>query len=170
MRVNSGKYFPFVILILIIVFGAVPYASSMSAGPEPPGSCRGIKLCKSLEGREFDIIKYSSMGSELVILYDKSVSGEIYPTSMASLYEKSRGTVNDAIRYLKHHPDYDRFIIRKARKSTGLFKAEILDRVFLILPKYKMGEVEAPEYGFFEKEGQLRVKIRPVIHTDILNN
>jgi len=170
MQLKSNKYFPLITFILITVFNLIPYANAMSGKPEPPGSCRGIKLCESIEGKEFDMIRYSSMGSELIVLYDKSKSGEIYPTSMQSLYDRSRGTVNDAVLYLSQSPDYDWFIIRKARKSKGWFHAEILDSVYLILPKYSLGEIEAPDYSFFEKEGKLRVRIRPIVRMHIYDN
>jgi hypothetical protein len=166
MHVKSNKYFPFIIFILITVISLVPYADAMSGKPYSPESCKGVQLCESLEGKEFDMIKYSAMGSELIILYDKNKSGEIYPTSMQSLYDRSRGTVNDAVLYLSQNPDYDRFIIRNARKSKGLFKTEDLDSVYIILPRYNTGEIEAPEYSFFEKEGKLRVRIRPIVRMD----
>jgi hypothetical protein len=165
MQVKSNKYFPFIIFILITVISLVPYADAMSGKPYSPESCRGIQLCESLEGKEFDMIRYSFGGSELIILYDRSKSGEIYPTSMQSLYDRSRGTVNDAVLYLSQNPDYDRFIIRSGWKSTGWFKTEDLDSVYLILPRYYSGEIEAPEYTFFEKEGKLKIWIRPVIRT-----
>jgi hypothetical protein len=135
-------------------------AQATSGKPNPPASCDGRKLCTSIEGKDFEMIKFASMGSELIILYDKKKSGEIYPTSRESLYERSSGTVNDAIFYLSQSPDYDRFIIRKAKKSTGWFKAEDVDSVYVLLPKYKQGPADAAEYSFFEKEGQLRVSIR----------
>ena len=166
----SHKYLTLIMFILITSFILLPDANAMSGKPYSPGSCDGIKLCTSLEDKDFDMIKFASMGSELIILYDKSKSGEIYPTSMASLYERSRGTVNDAIYYLSQNPDYEWFIIRKAWKSTGWFKAEDLDSVYLVLPKYSLGEIEAPEYTFFEKEGELRVRIRPIVRTHIFDD
>jgi len=143
----------------------IPDANAMAGKPYSPGSCDGIKLCTSLEGKDFDMIKFASMGSELIILYDKDKSGEIYPTSMESLYDRDRGTVNDAILYLSQGIYYDRLIIRKAVKSTGWFKAEDLDSVYLLLPRYYVGEVDAPEYTFYEKDGKLRVHIVPVIRS-----
>ena len=163
MTTNSHKFLTLIMFILITSFMFIPDANAMAGKPYSPGSCEGIKQCTSLEGKDFDMIKFSSMGSELIILYDKDKSGEIYPTSMKSLYDRDRGTVNDAILYLSQSSDYDRLIIRKARKITGLFKAEDLDSVYMLLPKYSQGEVEAPEYSFYEKEGKLRVRIVPVI-------
>jgi hypothetical protein len=113
------------------------------------------------------MIKFASMGSELIILYDKNTSGEISPTSMASLYDRSSGTVNDAIFYLSQNPDYDRFIIRQAGKSTGWFKSEDIDSVYVVLPKYKQGPADTPEFSFFDKNGKLRVRIRPIVRTHI---
>lgn len=159
-----------VLFFLVSILFLVKNANSMSGKPYTPESCRGVTLCESLEGKEFDLIRYSSMGSELIILYDKNQTGQIYPTSMQSLYDRSRGTVNDAILYLSHNPDYDRFIIRKARKSTGWFTAEALDSVYLILPRYNLGEIEAPEYSFFEKDNKLRVRIIPVIRSHIYDD
>ncbi len=170
MKKISNNYIPLIIIILITVLNLVPYAGAMSGTPEPPGSCRGNKLCASLEGKDFDMIKFASMGSELIILYDKNISGEISPTSMASLYDRSSGTVNDAIFYLSQNPDYNRFIIRRAKKSTGWFKAEIIDSAYLVLPKYSLGEIEAPQYYFFEKEGKLRVRITPIVRTHMFND
>ena len=165
-----NNYMPLIIIILITVLSLVPYASAMSGKPEPPGSCRGNKLCTSLEGKDFDMIKFASMGSEMVILYDRNKSGEIFPTTMASLYDRSSGTVNDAIFYLSQHYDYDRFIIRKAWKSTGWFKSEDLDSVYLLLPKYNQGPADTPEYSFFDKNGKLRVRIKPIVRTNILGD
>ena len=106
----------------------------------------------------------------MVILYDKNKTGEIYPASMQSLYDRSRGTVNDAVLFLSQNPDYDRFIIRKAKKSTGWFTAETLDSIYLILPRYKHGETEAPEYSFYDKDGKLRVRIRPIVRSHIYDD
>ena len=167
MKKITNNYIPLMIITLITVFSLVPYANAMSGKPDPPGSCRGYTLCTSLEGKDFDMIKFASMGSELIILYDKNKSGEISPTSMASLYDRSSGTVNDAIFYLSQNPDYDRFIIRKARKSTGWFKSEDIDSVYLVLPKYKQGPADTPEYSFFDKNGKLSVRIRPIVRTHI---
>ncbi len=167
MKKISNNYIPLIIIILITVLSTGPYASAMSGKPEQPGSCRGNKLCTSLEGKDFDMIKFASMGSELIILYNKNISGEISPTSMASLYDRSSGTVNDAIFYLSQNPDYERFIIRRAKKSTGWFKAEIIDSAYLVLPKYKQGPADTPEYSFFDKNGKLRVRFTPIVRTRI---
>ncbi len=150
-------YYMIAVLLVTLTWGFAA-RSAMAADPMA-GSCDGIKLCTSIEGKDFEMIKFASMGSELIILYDKNKSGEISPTLMESLYDRSSGTVNDAIFYLSQNPDYERFIIRKASKSAGWFKAEDVDSVYLLLPKYTQGEIEAPEYSFFEKEGQLRVRI-----------
>jgi hypothetical protein len=139
------------------------HANAMSGKPYSPGSCGGIKLCVSLEGKDFDMIRFASMGSEMIILYDKNKTGEIYPTTIASLYDRSRGTVNDAIVYLSKHPDYYRFTIRKTSKSTGWFTSERLESVYVLLPRYNIGEAFAPDYYFFEKEGKLRVWIKPIV-------
>jgi hypothetical protein len=155
--------------MLIIPFILIPDASAMTGSPYEPGSCRGIKLCVSLEGEDFDMIMYASMGSQMVILYDKNTSGEIYPTSMASLYDRSRGSVNDAIVFLSRNPDYSRFTIRKASISTGWFTSEKLDSVYVLLPRYALREAEAPEYVFFEKEGRLRVRIKPKVRIHIFD-
>ena len=61
-------------------------------------------------------------------------------------------------------------MILKARKSTGWFKAEIIDSAYIVLPKYSLGEIEAPEYGFFEKEGELRVRITPIVQTHVFDD
>ena len=160
----------FVLCFLVSIIFLIGNAHAMSGKPYAPESCRGVQLCESLEGKQFDLIKYSSMGSEMVILYDKNKTGEIYPTSMQSLYDRSRGTVNDAVLFLSQNPDYDRFIIRKAKKSTGWFTAEALDSVYLILPRYKHGETEAPEYSFYDKDGKLRVRIRPIVRSHIYDD
>ncbi len=170
MTKNRHKFLALIMFTLITSFMVIPDATAMSGRSYSPGSCEGIKLCTSLEGKNFDMIKFSSMGSEMIILYDKSISGEIYPTTMESLYDRSSGTVNDAILYLSQNSDYYRFIIRKARKSTGLFKAEDLDSVYLLLPKYDQGPADTPEYSFFEKKGQLRVRIAPVIRSHIFDD
>ena len=161
-RINHA-FIKLIIFMFIVASCLIQNAHAMSGKPYSPESCRGNQLCESLEGKEFDMIRYSSMESELIILYDKNKSGEIYPTSMQSLYDRSRGTVNDAVLYLSQNPDYDRFIIRSGWKSTGWFKTENLDFVYLILPRYNLSEIEAPEYSFFEKDGKLRVRIRPVV-------
>lgn len=170
MTTKSHKYVTLIMFVLITSFMLIPDANAMAGRPYSPGSCDGIKMCTSLEGKEFDMIKFASMGSELIILYDKDKSGEIYPTSMESMYDRDRGTVNDAIFYLSQGLYYDRLIIRKAMKSTGWFKAEELDSVYLLLPRYSVGEVEAPEYSFYEKDGKLRVRIVPVVRSSTYND
>jgi hypothetical protein len=164
MTTKRHKCLSIIMFSLITSFILMADVHASSGKPNPSSSCEGIKLCTNIEGRDFEMIKFASMGSELIILYDKNKSGEIYPTSMESLYERSRGNVNDAIFYLSQGPDYDRFTIRKARKSTGWFKAEDIDSVYVVLPKYKHGPADAAEYSFFEKEGQLRVSITGRIH------
>jgi hypothetical protein len=35
--------------------------------------------------------------------------------------------------------------------------------VYVLLPRYNIGEAFAPDYYFFEKEGKLRVWIKPIV-------
>lgn len=126
------------------------------------GSCRGNELCQSLEGKEFDLIKYSSMRSELVILYDRDKTGDISVRAHKSSYKKEKGTINDALRFLSGHTGYHRFKIRQGRKSLGWFSSELLDGVYVLEPVYiSSNEFRAARYSFMEREQRIEVVIRP---------
>lgn len=127
------------------------------------GSCRGNELCQSLEGKQFELIKYSSMRSELVILYDRDKTGDISVRAHKSSYKKEKGTINDALRFLSGHTDYKRFKIRQGRKTLGWFNSELLDGVYVLEPVYvRPKEIKAARYSFTEKEQKIEVFIRPV--------
>lgn len=125
------------------------------------GSCGNNRLCKDLEGKEFDQIRYSAMGSELVVLFDMSRHGDVALFARETSYTKVKGTINDAIEYLSGHPDHKGFRIVRARKTTGWFSAEIIDGMYIIEPKYHMkNENRAPDHNISEKEGKFTVYLR----------
>ena len=127
-------------------------------------SCGGDTICNSIEGNEFDLILFSSAGSEMVILYNESTIGRIVPNVSESYYSKAKGTVKDVIYYLSRHTEYSGFKFKKARKSTGLFRSEVLDGVYVALPEYaSMSDNRPPEYSFSDKDGTLTVRIKAVV-------
>lgn len=155
------------IAVIIMAMVSIPglmtigYAEANSAGTSV--SCGHNSKCKSIEGKSFELIAYSSLGSEMVILYSKSEVGEITIKGSETNYSKTEGTVLDAIYYLSRHSDYDGFTIRNARKSTGLFRSEVIANVYIVLPNYTgTGEIDTPRYSFKEKDGKIRVRITPV--------
>ena len=68
-------------------------------------SCGGDTICNSIEGNEFNLILFSSAGSEMVILYNESTIGRIVPNVSESYYSKAKGTVKDVIYYLSRHTE-----------------------------------------------------------------
>jgi len=125
------------------------------------GSCGRNRLCKDLEGKGFDQIRYSSMGSELVVLYDMKKHGEVTLFSSEKTYTRAKGTVNDAIDFLSSHSEYRGFRIVRARKTTGWFRAETIDGMYIIEPQYVMpNENKAPYHNISEKDGKFTVYLR----------
>ena len=127
-------------------------------------TCGHDSICNSITGREFDLILYSSLGSEMVVLYSRDKIGELTLSVPESYYSRKRGNVRDAIYYLSRHSDYSGFRFRKARKKTGFFSSKIIDGLYVAIPKYRNeGNARPPEYSFSEKNGELRIRISPVI-------
>ena len=127
-------------------------------------SCGNDSICKSIKGNQFDLILYSSLGSEMVILYSADNIGDLNPKVRESYYSRAKGTVKDAIYYLSKHMEYRGFRFKKARKSTGFFKSEVIDGLYVAVPKYEsVSDNRPPEYSFSEKNGRLTVSIRPII-------
>jgi hypothetical protein len=152
-----------VVIITIAGLNLFTGGSAEAFTGKDTGSCGKDTVCQSLEGKEFDLIMYSFQESELVVLYDKSIVGEITPFARESNYRSEKGTINDALAFLGGHVDYEGFRIRKGRKSTGWFKTEDMEGVYVVEPRYNMSSNnEKPRYNFTEKEGKIRLYITPM--------
>jgi len=154
------------IAVFIMVLVSVPglmtngKADANSAGSNI--SCGHDSICKSIEGNEFDLILYSSMGSEMVILYSKDKIGDLMPKVDESYYARAKGTVKDAIYYLSRHADYGGFRFKKAKRSTGFIRSQVIDGLYVAIPEYmSVSDNEPPEYRFSLKDGKLTVRITP---------
>jgi hypothetical protein len=152
-----------VIVITIAGLNLLTGGSAEAFTGKDTGSCGKNTVCQSLEGKEFDLIMYSFQESELVVLYDKSRVGEITPFARESNYRSEKGTINDALAFLGGHIDFEGFRIRKGRKSTGWFRTEEMEGVYVVEPRYNMSSSnEKPRYNFTEKEGEIRLYITPI--------
>jgi len=152
-------------VVLCIVAGLIIFLSERTEAFTETGSepCRGDRLCQSLKAKEFDLIKYSSMGSQLVILYDRDKTGDISVRIGRDSCTKEKGTIYDALRFLQAHPDYKSFMIRRGRKTVSWFRAEVMDGVYVVEPEYLLSfENSAPRYNFSDSENMIEVFIRPV--------
>ncbi len=152
------------ILALAGIPGSLAVANGQAHSSGSGISCGHDSICKSIEGEEFDLILYSSLGSETVILYKRDKTGEIVPLVPEAYYTEARGTVKDAIYYLSRHSDYNGFRFKKARKSTGFFKTQVVNGLYVAVPEYRLSsDHKPPEYRFSEKNGKLTVRLTPMI-------
>jgi hypothetical protein len=69
--------------------------------------------------------------------------------------------VQDAVNYLRSGYEYAGFKVVKGRKSTGFFKSEVADGIYVVVPIRGMtSTTRAPEYWFSEKDGRITLYIR----------
>jgi len=130
---------------------------------KPDVLCGRDALCKSLEGREFNIIRYYSMGSALVILYDSAKITDLSLFVPKFDYSSGRGTISDAADFLTSLPKVNGFAVLKAGRSVGWFKTEVIEGVYVIKPQYEaFSEYHAPDYRFSDKGGKLIMYIQPI--------
>ncbi len=123
-------------------------------------NCGKNQLCKSLEGTQFDLVRYANRGVNIVILYDRSSTGDISFNYSERTYSIVRGTVNDAVRYVSNHSYYAGFSIRQARKSTGFLKSEDIAGMYLMKVRYDNSyEERTPRVTISEKDGKIKVRI-----------
>jgi hypothetical protein len=144
---------------LELLTGINAEAHSKTAG----ASCGSNAMCQSLEGKEFMLIKYVSFGSGLVVLYDKSEVGDVIPMVPEVNYKNAKGTVNDAIHFLSERTDFRGFSVFKGRKSTGWFKTEVIEGIYIVEPRYEISsDSRAAKYSLSEKGGKIKLRMTPV--------
>ena len=152
-----------IIISLIALSAGNAQALSRGSG----GLCGGDSLCKTLEGKEFDLIKYYSMGSALVVLYDSGKAGDLTLFAPEFDYSRERGTISNAVDFLDGIPAVSGFTVLKGKKSAGWFKTEVIEGVYVIKPQYEvMSEYLAPDYSFSDKGGKIIMYITPLYKPD----
>ncbi len=151
-------------MFLISAPGLIMKANAEADSAHSNISCGYDSICNNISEREFDLILYSSLGSEMVILYNREKAETVVAGTSEKYYSKSTGNVRNAIYFLSRHSEYTGFKFRQARKSTGLFSTKVVEGVYVAVPQYtNNSENRPPEYRFTEKDGKLTVRIRPVI-------
>lgn len=127
------------------------------------GLCGRDALCETLEGKELDLIKYYSMGSVLVVLYDSGKVGDLTLFAPEFDYSKGRGTISDAVDFLEGVPEVSGFTVLKAKKSAGWFKTEVIEGLYVIKPQYEVtSEYLSPDFRFSDKGGKIIMYITPL--------
>lgn len=151
-------------MFLISAPGLMIEANAEADSAHSKITCGYDSICNTISEREFDLILYSSLGSEMVILYSREKVEAVVADASEKYYSRSTGNVRDAIYFLSRHTDYTGFKFRQARKSKGLFSSKVVNGVYVAVPEYRSeGDHKSPEYRFTEKDGKLTVRIRPVI-------
>jgi len=139
------------IVAVVSITGTDAYAGAATCGKD--------KYC-GIKGKSFESIYYSNGDSGLVVLYDKSKVGDIRAWVSEEQYRKGRGTVEDAVYFLRGDQEYAGFKVVKGKKSTGFFRSEVVDGLYVVVPKHEMTSVSrAPGYRFSEKGGKLTLYI-----------
>lgn len=140
------------IIGVLSVTGTDAYAGTAACGKD--------KYC-GIKGISFDAIFYSAQDSGLVVLYDKGKVGDINVWVSENKYREGRGTVEDAVYYLRGDQGYAGFKVVKGSKSTGFFRSEVIDGLYVVVPKHEMTSItRAPEYRFSEKGGKITMYIK----------
>lgn len=160
-----GYVMVFSIIISLIVLTAGNAQAHLRSSV---GLCGTDALCKTLEGKELDIIRYYSMGSVLVVLYDSGKIGDLTLFVPEFDYSKGRGTISDAVDFLDRLPEISGFTVLKGKRSAGWFKTEVIEGVYVIKPQYEVtSEYLAPDYRFSDKGGKIIMYITPLYrHND----
>ena len=137
---------------VVSVTGTDAYAGAATCGKD--------KYC-GIKGKSFEAIYYSSNFSGLVVLYDKGKVGDIIAWASETQYRKGKGTVEDAIYFLSSDLGYAGFKVVKGKKSTGFFRSEVVDGLYVVVPKHWMTSItRAPEFRFSEKDGKITLYIK----------
>ncbi|MBI5674513.1 MAG: hypothetical protein HZC48_01630 [Nitrospirae bacterium] len=153
----AGIIFSIIVSVIALTAGSAQ-AHLRSSG----GLCGRDALCKILEGKEFGLIKYYSMGSVLVILYDSGKFSGLTLFVPEADYRKERGTISDAVDFLEDIPEISGFTVLKGKRSAGWFKTEVIEGVYVIKPQYEVtSEYRAPDYRFSDKGGKIIMYITP---------
>lgn len=147
---------------MLVSFTALNAGSAQALLRDAGGLCGRDALCKTIEGKEFDLVKYYSMGSVLVILYDSGKVGDLTLFVPEFDYSKGRGTISDAVDFLEGISEISGFAVLKAKRSAGWFKTEVIEGVYMIKPLYEVtSEYRAPDYRFVDKDGKIIMYIIP---------
>ena len=147
-----------VCVLLGLIIGFTPLTGIDAYGGT--GLCGEDKYC-GIKGEKFDSIYYSNGLTGLVVLYDKDKVGDVRPWVSEKQYRKGKGTVVDAIEYLKSDQGYAGFKLVKGKKSTGFFRSEVVDGLYVVVPKHWMTSItRAPEFRFSEKNGKITLYIK----------
>jgi hypothetical protein len=167
-RMNSEKYsligriFRLSIAVCVtlgVVLGAATIAGIHTQAYAGSGACERDTKC-GIGGKTFDAIYYSARESGLVVLYDKGMVGTLKPRVSEKQYTKGTGTVDDAITFLMSDPYYVGYRVAKGKKSTGFFRSEAVDGLYVVEPRYEvMSNTRAPSYRFVEKDGTITLYI-----------
>lgn len=153
--INAVMVFNIIISLIALSAGN---AQALSRGSG--GLCGGDSLCKTLEGKEFDLIKYYSMGSALVVLYDGGKIGNLILFAPEFDYSRERGTISNAVDFLNGFPEVSGFTVLKGEKSAGWFNTEVIEGIYVIKPRYEVtSEYLAPDYSFVYKGGKIIMHI-----------
>lgn len=155
---GSGMVFSIIVILIALTTGNAQALLRSSRG-----LCGRDALCKTLEGKELDLIKYYSMGSVLVVLYDSKKVGDLTLFVPEFDYSKERGTIGDAIDFIGRIPEISGFTVLTGKRSAGWFKTEVIEGVYVIKPQYEvMSEYLAPDYRFSDKDGKIIMHITPL--------
>ncbi len=126
-------------------------------------SCGNDELCQSIEGKEFDMILFSEFGSELVVLYDKRVIGNMNIAISGSPYREEMGTVLDAVHFLAKTSEYIMFTTSRAIKSVGWFGSERINNMYIVRPIYDRSyHGRSAKYVIRDRDGVLELRIKPI--------
>lgn len=145
-------------LILGLTVAMIPLTGTYAFGGT--GSCGDDTYC-GIKGMNLDAIYYSNGRTGLVVIYDKAKIGDITPWVSTTQYRKGMGTVDDAISYLKGDLEYAGFRVVKGKKSTGFFRSEVVDGLYVVVPTHGMTTTtRAPDFWFAAKDGGITLYIR----------
>ena len=149
-----------ILLIATVSPGLLPNDKAEALVLQVATNCGKHQLCQSLQGIQFDLIKFSNQGVNIVVLYDRSSTGDIAFNYSEKSYSIERGTVNDAIRYVSDHSYYVGFSLRQAKKITGFLKSEEIAGMYLMKVRYSNSyEERTPGVTISEKDGKIKVRI-----------
>lgn len=152
-----------IVFSIIIILTALTAESAQAHLRSSGGLCGTDALCKTLEGKELVLIKYYSMGSVLVILYDSEKVGDLTLFVPEFDYSKERGTISDALDFFEGIPEISGFSVLKGKRSAGWFKTEVIEGVYVIKPLYEVtSEYQAPDFRFSDKDGKIIMYINPL--------
>jgi hypothetical protein len=142
-----------------LVLGATTVAGINTHAYAGSGACEKDTKC-GIGGKTFEAIYYSTVDAGLVVLYDKGMVGTLKPWVSEKQYTKGTGTVEDAITFLMGDPYYVGYRVAKGKKSTGFFRSEAVDGLYIVEPRYEVNSnTRAPSYRFVDKNGTITLYI-----------